>query len=76
MLININQRRLVTIASGFLVFILLSVALGRFLGSFPTAEEDCKTRCSAQGMQGRLVYAGPATSKTSYKTAHSNCECF
>jgi hypothetical protein len=63
------------VALGFSVFVGISLVAALVLGRSPSPQKACTERCAAIGKQGNLHYNGPATPKSTYKEAHSECQC-
>ena len=70
-----NMRRNVVVALGFAAIIALSFLVAYIAGSHSSPQQACQKQCSSVGKQGHLVYTGPATPKSSYKEAQSECRC-
>lgn len=73
--LKLVRSRTVIVAIGFCAFMGVSLAAALLLGRSPSPQKACTEKCAALGKQGNLRYNGPATPKSTYKEAHSECQC-
>ena len=66
---------MLTVIAGSSVFIGGIALVSNFLRNVPSPYEACTRKCAAQSKSGQLIYRGPATPKSAYKDAFSECEC-
>jgi hypothetical protein len=73
----IDIRRHAIVAATFAVIVGIGYAGANWLGSrdVPDPLQDCIKKCANVYRDGRLVYDGPVGAKSSYRNAHSVCEC-
>ena len=72
-----DTRRSLIVAATFAATVGVGFAGTSWLDSrdVPTPLQECVKKCANVYRDGRLVYDGPVGAKSSYRDAHSVCEC-
>jgi len=73
--LKLARTRTLVVAIGFCAFMGVSLAAALFLGRTPSPQMACTEKCATLSKQGNLRYSGPATPKSMYKEAQSECQC-